>query len=123
MLATVLGKTGLVEDTGGMDPTASLAFAESQADDLVTDLCHGRIDQDEVVARLAATSRPYFAWAAAWSSLLGALDRHPDDTSARRALAVLRAVEVDVANLGGPGVPATTEHPAFIGAADNRARR
>ena len=84
-----------------MAPTPPLAQAEAQADRLVADLRRGPLDRGEILARLAATTRPYFAWAAAWSSLQGRLSGDPGDEQARRAVAELRAVEPAVSGLDG----------------------
>ena len=58
-----------------------------------------RVPPAEVIRRLAATTRPYFAWAAAWSYLLGRRSGDPDDERTLRALEALRSIEPAVSAL------------------------
>jgi len=77
----------------------SLADADALADRLVDDLRQGPLADGEILRRLAGTARPYYAWAAAWSTLQGRMAGDPDDDRTRRALAELRAVEGAVSGL------------------------
>ena len=81
----------------------TLADAEATADRLVADLRRETIPDDEILRRLAATARPYFVWAAAWSTLQGRL-AGADDDETRRALTSLRAVERAVSALDAPAI-------------------
>ena len=78
-----------------------LVDAEALADRLVDDLRQGPLAEGEILRRLAGTARPYYAWAAAWSTLQGRMAGDPDDDRTRRALADLRAVERTVSTLDG----------------------
>jgi hypothetical protein len=108
-----------------MATTTPLADAEAEADRLVADLRQGPLAEGEILRRLAATARPYFAWAAAWSTLQGRLAGDPDDDRNRRALAELRAVEPTASALDRrPGATAGTgPDSAEVARARGRARR
>lgn len=82
-------------------PPTTLATAEAHADKLVRQLRAGRCDAGSIVARLKASGRPYFTWAAAWAVLSGVVDRRPGDEAARAALDVLRAVEPIASEIDG----------------------
>ena len=82
-------------------PPTTLTTAEAQADRLVRQLRAGRCDPGSIVARLKASDRPYFTWAAAWAVLSGTLDRRPGDEAARAALDALRLVEPAASELDG----------------------
>ena len=83
-----------------MTSPTSHAAAEAEADALARDLYCAELTTEEIVARLAATTRPYYAWAATWSVLTGIVEHCPDDFGARRALEILRVVEPAVSVLG-----------------------
>lgn len=90
-------------------PPTTLAAAEADADALVAELRQGHTDRERVLARIRASQRPYFTWAAAWTALSALVERHPDDAGLQAALEMLRAVEPAASRLDGPSLvrPAT----------------
>jgi len=74
-------------------PQTTLTSAEAHADAVVRQLRAGRCEPGPIVARLRASHRPYFTWAAAWAVMSGLAERDPDDAAVRAGLEALRRVE------------------------------
>lgn len=82
-------------------PPTTLAAAEADADTLVSELRQGHADPGRLLARIRASQRPYFMWAAAWTALSAQAERQPEDAALQAALETLRALEPAASALDG----------------------